>query len=125
MGHQDNLKIFQKATKNLNKAKESYHQTRIRLQTECPHNHIVEGAYAQSSDHSTRGSPPFRVCTSCGYAEEGWGCGYSFLNDSSREIKEISREKARKYVIGRIINNKDHSEVRFGRKRLSSILKQS
>lgn len=20
--------------------------------------------------------PPFRICKNCGYAEEGWGCGY-------------------------------------------------
>ena len=124
MHHQDNINIFQKAKKNLNKAKESYNQARIRLQTECPHNQIVEGEYTPEGAFAS-GTPPFRVCTSCGYAEEGWGCGYSFLDDSGRDVKEMPRSKAMKYLIGRIISNREHSEVRLERKRLSSILKQS
>lgn len=37
----------------------------------CPHKreYIIEA----------RRTPPYRVCMYCGYAEEGWGCGYSLL----------------------------------------------
>ena len=37
---------------------------------------------------------PFRVCKACGYAEEGWGCGYKKLERFGVEFPTISREQA-------------------------------
>lgn len=43
---------------------------------------------------------PFRVCTLCGYAEEGWGCGYLKLRVGGiYNIPELSQDDARKYVL--------------------------
>lgn len=123
MGHLENLNEFKKAKKAREITNEKYENARIKLQINCPHNNVVEGTFypEESSLHSL---PPFRVCTECGYAEEGWGCGYSFLEDKeNREIKNVSREKAKNYVLGRVIDNKDHSDARFDRRTLKSLLK--
>ena len=49
---------------------------RARLQLACPHKLQIEAPYGQLLDH---GRPPFRVCEDCGFAEEGWSCGYQIL----------------------------------------------
>ena len=68
----------------------------------CKHpiSHIVQGEYIPDDDsyfgnHST---PDFRVCKICGYAEEGWGCGYRRLRGSRKDVPEIHRHEARKFV---------------------------
>jgi hypothetical protein len=43
--------------------------------------------------------PEFRVCKICGYAEEGWGCGFWNLAPNNYNIPEVSREEARKHVL--------------------------
>ncbi len=70
------------------------------MQETCQHptDELLEVAYEPSMFFDAR--PPFRVCKLCGYAEEGWGCGYWKLNAPREEIAQISREKARRdYVL--------------------------
>jgi hypothetical protein len=43
----------------------------------CLHRDIVEGKILILETGSCM--PPFRVCRTCGYAEQGWGCGYKNL----------------------------------------------
>ena len=69
------------------------------LMTKCPHpfEAVREGSY--SASYST--TPPMRVCTDCGYAEEGWGCGYWKLDVDwtlHNAIPKLEREEAFKFV---------------------------
>ena len=56
-------------------------------------------------------SPPIRVCTICGYAEEGWGCGYWKLKEPF-SIPEIERDELMKYVL-RLYTRQELNEIRF------------
>jgi len=84
------------------------------LQSRCQHrvNEVVEGDY-KAYDYST--DPPFRVCTVCGYAEQGWGCGYWKLNYGSREIPTIPRSEAQKYI-RKFFTQDQMNELRYGRR---------
>ena len=63
----------------------------------CPHEKVVEGDYVPR-DYSDS-SPCFRVCTVCGYAEEGWGAGYWKLQHSSANVTaDTARRYVRKFV---------------------------
>ena len=110
----------------LNKAKEDYQTARIKAQTLCDHPKIVEGE-SVSGDAVSSSEPPFRVCTKCGYTEEGWGCGYSFLTKGYEEdritIPAVDRKTAYEFVRGRVISNDEHIQVKLGRKELEEILK--
>ena len=73
----------------------------------CTHpvEHIIEGNYIPDNSwgggHAT---PPFRVCTICGYAEEGWGCGYYKLGPGvydEKIIRTVKRREAEKFVTRR------------------------
>jgi len=103
----------------LEKAKREYGAARINAQAECDHPEIVEGK-PRISDYLGCSDPPFRTCTECGYAEEGWGCGYNLLN--KRNVPEVERDEAFKYVRRGIIKNENHSAVRSGTKTLKEIL---
>lgn len=59
---------------------------------------VVEGKYKASTYHTTADAP-FRVCRDCGYAEEGWGCGYDKLHRNNHDIPEMNRDEARKFVL--------------------------
>lgn len=76
------------------------------VQSECAHPvelvreaHFVEGIIIDRR--------PFRVCIDCGYAEEGWGCGYRKLHGSNYKIPMVEQEDARSYVLGGIISQKE------------------
>jgi hypothetical protein len=117
---EDKIRKLNKCEDDLNKLTENYEEILIDAQISCPHEKVVEGDYFPCSYSSTL--PPFRVCTVCGYAEEGWGCGYSFL-DNYKELEKTDRPNALAYLKGRIIPNSEHSEVKFGRKELRDVLK--
>lgn len=109
------------------KAEKEYEDSRILAQSTCEHPSILEGNYHSDTSGLCLHQPPFRVCYDCGYAEEGWHCGYSFLTHGSYgedelRIPQIDRDRAREFVRGRIIRNDDHTEVRLGRKKLADIL---
>ncbi|GEM_PF-5701384 len=118
------LRHRDRALEDLEEAKRRYKEARIEAQTECPHpvSEIFEGHYPQESDMRPS---EFRVCTGCGYAEDGWGCGYSFLGRGNygSDIKKVSSDEALKYVRGKVIPNEDHSDVRLGRRTLDSVLR--
>lgn len=87
------------------------------LQEECPHpkEDIIEGdmhrgsTYGGCGVHVSTSQPPFRVCRRCGYAEEGWGCGYwKITKDYS--VPTLPREEAWKIVIGGILSQNDMVE---------------
>jgi len=82
----------------------------VKGQSACKHpaDQILEGPYQDG--YFTQ--PPFRVCKLCGYAEEGWHCGYWKLRDST-EVGSVSREYAMKYVINGIIPQSELSKKRF------------
>jgi len=121
MAGEEAIQTMLEAEEKYNQAKEDYQAARIKAQIECDHPEIFEGEYISSGDgHST---PEFRVCVPCGYAEEGWHCGYSFLTDEDgRNVTEVSREEALKKIRHRIIPNSEHPEVKFGRKKLEDVL---
>jgi hypothetical protein len=80
----------------------------------CAHSTVLEGDYKPSNFLSSM--PPFRVCTLCGLAEEGWGCGYSLLQDrSDRSVEATHRDTARKKVVVFLDNNTSFNVSR-GRK---------
>lgn len=75
-----------------------------RLQDECEHpiKEVREVDYKSSNYGSSL--RPFRVCLRCGYAEEGWGCGYWRLHRSEYGpvgggiIRNMDRDQAWKHV---------------------------
>jgi hypothetical protein len=86
----------------------------------CPHADVLEGEY-RPSDYGLS-SPPFRVCTTCGLAEEGWGCGYTLLaSNATRSVTEAKREHARKSIVV-FLNNDTAYGVSRGRNKLSEVM---
>lgn len=91
-------------------------QLALMMQTACEHpkTEIIRAPYIARS-HLSDG-PPFRVCRKCGYAEEGWHCGYWLLaTESNDSVPELSQDEARKLVTTRIISQSELCERRFGR----------
>jgi hypothetical protein len=71
------------------------------IQEVCPHpvESLLEAPY-QSYCESV--SPPFRVCRLCGYAEEGWGCGYQKLGPNNYDVPTLNRDRVFELVKGRV-----------------------
>lgn len=65
--------------------------------TTCKHpiDEVVDGKYRDGYFGAT---PPFRVCKLCGYAEEGWNCGYWKLHKNKYDIPQLDHDDAWKYV---------------------------
>lgn len=77
------------------------HRLEAKIKTcEHPISYVLQGKWKPNDAvYFNNGEPEFRVCTICGYAEEGWGCGFQKLGQHLySEIKEVSREEAQKYV---------------------------
>ena len=75
------------------------------LNCKHPIEEVIEGDY-ESTMFSTWA--PFRVCKICGYAEEGWGSGYTRLHGNvySHDILcEVKRRYAEKFVIKKFSQN--------------------
>ena len=65
---------------------------RLELMYICKHpkDKIVGYKY---KDYSYLGAlSPYRVCSECGLAEEGWGCGYKILQPDCYDIETESRD---------------------------------
>jgi len=108
--------ILLAAEKKAERAVETYRRTLIDTQVSCRHSEIVEGGHSATLR-------PFRVCTKCGYAEEGWGSGYSNLNNNYKDVKIMSRDEASKYVRGVVLSQDVHWLTRVGRSRRESLRK--
>lgn len=88
-----------------------------RFQKKCKHpkRNVVETRFEETS-YPCVASPPFRVCRECGYAEEGWGCGYWKLCPGEHDIPTVGRGTARTFVVGRILTQQAMAGLgRFGR----------
>lgn len=99
------------ALKTLNDAKTIYRQTIALIQTVCQHKNLVECEY---KDHGRFGySPPYRMCTNCGLAEEGWGCGYTVLKDSitTEPVNPITRDELFTNRVGILIKDEDKGQL--------------
>jgi len=89
------------------------HRARIkdiiaRRQEECDHNHIVlesPAEYGMICDFL-----PVRVCTGCGYAEEGWA--FWRLNVSGPLPQLERKHLVRDYVKGPILTREEIVEIR-------------
>jgi hypothetical protein len=93
--------------KKFTTAEKALLETIVDVQGKCSHDEIVEGEYRKGEYLGSQ--PPFSVCISCGYAEQGWGCGYTYLKEEIGEGRlTIDRDEARKYVRGRIMSNDTH-----------------
>ena len=77
-------------------------EAQVLMQHSCDHPNVVEA----------NESPPFAVCTLCGYAEQGWHCGYWKL--AHRRLRRVTALTARETVIGRIWTQRELSEERYG-----------
>jgi hypothetical protein len=82
------------------------------VQSSCSHTHYVEGEH-RLDPHFGCHTPPFRVCVACGYAEEGWGCGYHLLGKNDYGTKALCRNEALKHVVGRIRTQGELNAIRF------------
>lgn len=93
-------------------------------QEACPHplHEIVEGSYAPSGI-IVGPYAPFRVCRRCGYAEEGWGCGYLKLAPDTHDIPSLPRDTAQKYVLKKL-SQRQMNEVRYPGERYSTVWKE-
>lgn len=82
------------------------------LQKACKHDTIYEVDYIPSRFFNA--TPPFRVCKDCGYAEQGWNCGYWKL-DTKEAVPIIRDEQGQKYVLKFYTQDK-LSEIKYGKK---------
>ena len=113
-------KAYERALKAATKAAAKAFDLRVEMQRRCKHPHaaIVEGEYRPPTYFSAM--PPFRVCKRCGYAEQGWHCGYTYLAPDDYSMVAIDRDEAFKFVVGVVHDN--HVDVRFGRLKLVDML---
>ena len=86
-------------------------------QNGCKHRatSIREAKWVPSSYNDGMGLRPFRVCIDCGYAEEGWGCGYWKLGKVS-SCMELERDEALEYVVGDVISQDELNNKRYDKK---------
>jgi hypothetical protein len=123
----DYIKLLREREKELKQAGENYEEARVQAQISCEHPKIVEGNYLPPSSVSN-GYAPFRVCRDCGYSEEGWGSGYSFLTRGDKqdelEIPTIDRGRAYEFRRGQTLDNEVHRAVLNGKKKLEEVLRE-
>lgn len=97
-------------------------------QVECPHSacDCLNANCVESKSGFDEPLPPFRVCANCGYAEEGWYCGYKFLAHDGQEIPTMSREGAQSFVAVQVLCKETVAEIERGnRDSLRKILKKA
>lgn len=87
------------AIKKLDKKIEALQKERSKkikaMQARCKHPHASVYEVDYEPMNYLPSMPPFRVCTKCGYAEEGWGCGYKKLGKFDYEgYLRIDRDRA-------------------------------
>lgn len=84
-----------------------------KIQKECSHKKVHEAPY-EPDNWFCYHKPPFRVCVDCGYAEEGWGCGFQ-LTAKSKVIKEGTRDEVDKLRRGPLRKNTAAFDYKIGR----------
>lgn len=101
--------VIEGLDKELKKLKDRRDARLASLQSKCKHKSIYEGEYKEQVYFDSL--PTFRVCSDCGYAEEGWGCGYYLLNGEAIQVK---RDFAQKHVL-KWNSQTEMNNKRFGR----------
>lgn len=95
----------------IDKLEERREKTIRSFQSRCKH----PATQIREAPHYSSGygysDPPFRVCIDCGYAEEGWHCGYWKLRDDE-DVAEINRDAAWEYVL-KFYTQEELSDLRF------------
>lgn len=96
----------------------------IDLQCTCSHPEIVARDYIPSEYSCS--TPPARVCTTCGLAENGWDCGHQLLSLGPDEYRKRPRlvtwEEFNAFQRGRIHVNSDFVRPRDKRAHLRAVL---
>lgn len=78
-----------------------------------PRAYVLEGEYEPAGTFGSADAP-FRVCTLCGYAEEGWGCGYWKLNFNGADFTNIQLKRSSALKLVRDFWSQDRmNEKRF------------
>lgn len=67
-----------------------------KLQTQCDHSSVIETSYKPSASGLFSAMSPARICVICSLEEEGWGCGYNKLRQST-VLKVVERNEFYKY----------------------------
>lgn len=98
-------------------ATERRKQTIDRIQAVC--SHPAEAIVECESYGDYIVIPPRRCCLLCGYAEEGWGCGYWKLgawgcSNYLREYPQVSRQVMQDKYIKRLLTQYDMRDSRYG-----------
>ena len=89
-------------------------ETLLIMQEECDHpvEEWLETPH-KPQGYITYASGPIRVCKLCGYAEEGWGCGFWKLEDYDLDIPQIKRDTAHQNFILKLYTQRDLNAIRF------------
>lgn len=99
--------------RSISKLKSKREQLILDIQDKCNHpvDSILEMPYKPST-HFFHATPNARVCCQCGYAEEGWGCGFWKLNTATK-VPEVDRSHAMQFYVLKMYSQKELSELRF------------
>lgn len=96
---------------------EQAHELVERVQRECTHpaDGIYEAPYVKAGWLSAQ--PPYRVCLRCGWAEEGWGCGWQLLRTADESYERpprfrLTRDQAFAHVLHGVRSNDTARERR-------------
>lgn len=94
--------------------KQDREKTLTMMQAACKHpvDEWLETPYYSGGPYGYS-SGELRVCKLCGYAEEGWGCGFWKLKGYGLDIPVISRDAARKKYILKLYSQRDLNELRY------------
>lgn len=94
------------------------HELVDKVQRLCDHpaDGIYEAPYVPAAWLSAQ--PPYRVCLRCGWAEEGWGCGWQLLRVAEPsydrpERYRLTRDQAFAHVLGGVRSNDTARERRL------------
>lgn len=91
------------AERKATEARKRAEHLRKLLQFRCKHARVIETRYEEES-YVSYAKPEFRVCLACGFAEEGWRCGFQILT-AKPERTRVDREEAYKLRSGKIHGN--------------------
>lgn len=84
----DEQRIFLALDAELGDLKVKHAAALASFQDACPHERVLE---TPMRDGWGMTNAPMRVCVTCGWAENGWGCGYGMLG--GQEWPRVSRER--------------------------------
>ena len=95
---------YMRAKKKIQEDRAKLETKRIELQLACPHSDLMEVDYRSDPFGGHNHSPPWRVCKDCGFAEEGWNCGYQVLR-TRNEVPRVTRELGMSFLEGVVHRN--------------------